>query len=372
MRELSELIQNKKAEARNFLNEDKVAEAKALTEEIKNLQDKLDVETELYEEEKTGVENKMKNTKNKKEVSIEVQAFARALAGLSLTDEMKNALVSNVDADGGVLVPEELVNEIQELRRQHVSLASIVHRVPVQSLKGSLPIEDGATVSNLVDFDEITDLAELDVKFKNIVFAIKNKGGIIPISNTLLANEGSGLPSYVNRQFVKKQVRTENADILAQLKVGKTAKAFADIKAVKKSFNKDLDPGLKGEGFYFVMNADAFGFLDDEVDSQGRPILQPNPTQASQKLLFGYPVVVLSNTELPTTGTTTKKAPIFFGNMEEAIVLFDREQISMAQSSEAAFSRNQTLIRAIAHYDVKQKDADSFVYGELDVTSYLA
>lgn len=112
--------------------------------------------------------------------------------------------------------------------------------------------------------------------------------------------------------------------------------------------------------------------LDDETDSYGRPMLQPNPTQASQKMLFGYPVVVLGNQELPTTGTTTKLAPIFFGNMQSAVTLFDRQEMSVSSSTEYLFGRNQTALRVIERYDVQPQDAQSFIYGQLDVTSYLA
>ena len=116
------------------------------------------------------------------------------------------------------------------------------------------------------------------------------------------------------------------------------------------------------------MNQDGFDHLDNEVDANGRPLLQPDVTQASNKSLFGLPVHVVSNDHLPTTGTTTKKAPIYFGNFVEGLKFFDRNVYSVAISSEAGFKQNMTLLRVIERYDVAQGDASAYIYGELDVT----
>lgn len=366
LRELLETIKNKKVEAKNLLKEEKVEEAKAMVEEIKNLETKYEVQAALVEEEKELV--KVQNKAQKKEVSLEVKAFKNALLNKPLTPEMQNALTTITGEDGGYLVPVELVQEIHQLRRQFVSLKDLAHVVPVKSSKGSMPIEQSGNFSKFVDFDEVNDLSAIDVKFNNIAFAIKNKGGILPVSNNLLSDEGAGLPSYVVQNFARKQIRTENADILAVL-TAKAPKALADVKALKKSFNKDLDPGLKGDGFVFVMNQDAFGKLDDEVDGYNRPLLQPNPTLSTGKLLFGFPVIVLSNQELPTEGG---QAPILFGNMLSAVCFFDRQQYEMAASTEYYFGKNQTALRCISRYDVEPQDTDSFVHATIDVTAYIS
>lgn len=370
LRELLESIQNKKAEAKAFAKDNKIEEAKALITEINALQDRFDVESQLVEDGKGEVTVKNK-VENKDTDNIVMKAFKRAIAGKSLTEEMQAALVSNTDADGGYLVPNQVANEINELRREYKSLKELVDVVPVQTAKGSIVVEDKSSIQNLVDFDEVGDLAEQSPKFTQVAFALKNKGAITPISNTLLADEQSGLPAYVTRLFVKKAIRTENADILAQLKAGKTAKQYTDVKSIKKAVNKELDPSLVGEGAAFIMNQDAFNHLDQEVDGNGRPVLQPNVADSSKKIFLGLPVHVVSNNELATTGTTTKKAPIFFGNFVEGVKFFDRQAYQVSSSSEAGFTKNQTLLRVIERYDVKSGDAEAYIFGELDVTATI-
>lgn len=367
IRELLNQIQNKKAEAQNFLDAKDLAKAKEVYEEIKNLNEALEIEKELFEDEKGGASanNKTKAPKD----NIAVKAFMNAIAGKPLTDEMKNALTQSVDTDGGFLVPTEIKTEINELRRDYPSIKGMTDVIPVKTSKGSIVVEDLSTVQNLVDFDEVSDLAEQQPKFKQVQFALKNKGAITPMSNTLLADETAGLPNYVLRNFVKKAIRTENADIFTALTTGKAKKALADHNAVKKAINKDLDPALVA-GASIILNQDGFDHFDQLEGADKRPLLQPNPTDATKRTLFGLPVVVVSNSELATTGSATKKAPMLIGNFPEAIKFFDREDYEVASDQGyAGFTKNQTLLRVIERYDVKVGDVDAYINGEIDVTT---
>ena len=369
IRELLNKIQNKKAEAKNLLNDKKVTEAKAMVDEIKALEQEYEVQMALLEDEKEGI--KMKKDKEvKNEVPLEIRAFKAAISGKPLSPEFQNAITEG--GDGGYLVPTVLIEQIALLRRQFVSLRDYTSVIPVSSSKGSLPIEDESNFSVLVDFDEVSDLADIDTKFNNVTFSIKNRGGIVAMSNTLLDDQKTALPNYVVQNFSRKLIRTENKDILAILQ-GKTAKQFADFKALKKSFNKDIDPGLKGDGFVFIVNQSSYGYLDDLEDSMGRPLLQPNPTQSTGKLLFGFPVVVLADNELANTvsGANTF-APVIFGNLLSAVGYFDRNEMEIAASSEYYFGKNMTALRVITRFDTEQLDANAWVNGQVDVTTYIA
>lgn len=77
---------------------------------------------------------------------------------------------------------------------------------------------------------------------------------------------------------------------------------------------------------------------------------------------MGYPVVVYSNMLLPTTGTTTKLAPMFYGNLAEAVKFVDNGKYEFATSSEAGFKSNSTFARVIENVDVVQVDASDKIY----------
>jgi len=86
----------------------------------------------------------------------------------------------------------------------------------------------------------------------------------------------------------------------------------------------------------------------------------------------GYPVEVYSDTMLPSSTATTTvkaKAPIFYGNLVEAVKFIDLNgNIAFATSSEAGFMSNTTIARLIEFIDVQQVDSSDkcYIYGELE------
>jgi HK97 family phage major capsid protein len=223
----------------------------------------------------------------------------------------------------------------------------------------------------LVDFTEdgTTEITEAtDISFKLVKYSLKEKAAFIPLSNTLLNMTDNDLISYIASVFAKKAVITENAMAISTLKTGKTAKSLADWKALKKSMNKDLSESVK-YGTVIVTNQDGFDALDSALDTVGRPILTPDVTNPSIKRFNGYPVAVFDNSLIPTTGTTTKTAPIFYGLLSEAVKFVDNGSYEFAISTEAAFLKNLTLARVIEHVDVAQADSSDlcYIYGTLAV-----
>ena len=91
-------------------------------------------------------------------------------------------------------------------------------------------------------------------------------------------------------------------------------------------------------------------------------------------ILFGKPVIVVPNSVLATTGTTTKLAPMIVGNLAEAITMFERQgaQIASTNVGGTAFRKDRTEFRAIEREDVKLIDSAAVVYGTVDVTSVIA
>lgn len=362
MRDLLEKINNKKTEAKELLASKKLDEAKAMTDEIKNLQKEFEIESALFEEEKEIVDDVQSRGGNVNEI----KAFFKALRGESLT-EAENALLTGGANGENLIVPQDIRTQINELRRQYKAARNLVGYYKTDTLSGSLVYEDASTVTELTNYTDGDDLPDSnEPKFVPVSYSIKDYGGTLPVSNRLLQNENGGLVPYLGKWFNRKAVRTENSKIFAQLQSGKTAKALADWKALKSSLNKDLDPAFVD--IVIVTNQDGFDYLDSAVDANDRPILQPNPVNPTQKMFNGHPVEVFSNTELKTTGTTTKKAPIFYGSLQDGVTFVDRDMLQIDASEHAAFKKNQTLMRVIEQFDVIDADKASYVFGQLDVT----
>lgn len=375
--ELKAAYEEAKQGVQNLLNEGKTAEAKVKMEEVKNLKDAIEIQAVLDAEEAAAIENKAFEQGPKAKTSENanaVRAIIKKSMGRSLT-EAENALLVPASGGGtngeGYLLPQDIRTLIVKKIRQYKSLRTVLGYMPTTALTGSFPVEDFETLSELVDFTDGTDGTEpTDIKFNTVAFALKEKGAILKLSNTLLQMTDNDLIAYISDVFAKKAVITENKMAIVALKKNKTEKVLADWQALKKSINVDIDEGVK-YGLAIVTNQDGFNVLDSALDKNGRPVLQPDPTNPTQFRFMGYPVHVFSNAMLPTD---SQKAPIFYGNLTEAVKFVDNGLYSFATSEHAGFTSNTTIARVIEYVDVVQVDKSDkiYIYGTLSTVAAVA
>ena len=173
--------------------------------------------------------------------------------------------------------------------------------------------------------------------------------------------------SYLYRWIGKKSKITRNFIILKAIADNfGTAKVIDGLDALKKVFNVELDPALAVDA-KVVTNQDGFNYLDTLKDTDGKYVLQPNPTDATKKLLFGrHEVIVLSN---KTLKTVSDKAPIYCGNFREALTLFDREYMTIETSDQAGdmWSKDQVGVKVRERLDIQVVDRQAIVKGEITV-----
>ncbi|MCU6709407.1 phage major capsid protein [Paenibacillus sp. J5C_2022] len=380
--EMKQQLESMKVEAQAHLDKNEVTEAKAKIEEVKSMKEAIAIQEALDAEHETEITNKMNKDKGDdtqmkdvKQTANAMRAIIKASMGKQLT-EAENALLVPATGDGtngeGFILPKDIRTLIQEKIRQYKSLRDITGYYPTTALTGSFPVEDVETFSELVDFTDGTDGTEpTDIKFKNVAFALKQKGAILALSNTLLKMTDNALIQYIAGVFAKKAVVTENKMAIAKIEAAKTKKAIADWKALKKSINVDLDEGVK-YGAAIVTNQDGWNVLDEAVDLDGHPVLQPDPTNATRKLFAGLPVHVYSNAMIPTVDDAgTLKAPVYYGNLSEAIKFVDTNNYAFATSEHAGFTKNVTYARVIENVDVIQVDSSDKMYivGSMVVTA---
>ena len=370
MRELQLQIAQKAAEAKGYTEGEgkDIAKAQAVLEEIKALQKELDVLAEVEKVNKGSVPADPAPATEKKANGFNL--IAKLLHKKSLTEVEKTALVSGTNSENGetYLVPEDVRAEINELRKSYVSAKSLVTVETTDALAGSVTYEDGMP-TGLVDFDDGDAIAEeTGVKFVLKKFAIAFKGKLIPVSRILLGAAKASLMNYLNRWFVKNAVISENAKIFGTLKAGYnegTPKALTGWKSLKKSINKDLDPSCKIAGV-IVTNQSGWAYLDDEVDGTGRPILQPNPANATEKLFQNMVVHVFPDAQLPNIDET--HAPVIYGDTKAGCTFVEHQNLEFSISEHYLFNKNQNCLRVIEGFDAMSTDTDAYIYGSLDIT----
>ena len=377
MRELMEKIQKKHKEAEAFMVEGEgrdLAKAEKLMDEADELQKEFDLEARKEKAGKAvaaaaeaGIPGA--TTEPNAEKADGFQAIAKMLNGQAMNDAEK-ALITGDSAQNGenYLVPEDVKLAINELRKTYISAKDIVTVEPTDALTGAVNYEKGAP-AGLVDFEDGAAIDESDEpEFVRKSFKIKHKGKLIPISRILIGAEKAGLLGYINRWFIRSAILSENADIFRVLKAGYnsgTPKAIAGWAALKKSINVDLDPSCKLTG-HIVTNQSGFAALDEETDENGRPILQPNPANPTEKLFQGLAIKVFPDAQLANIDAT--HFPVFYGDTKAGATFKDYKVLEFATSEHYGFNKNQNYMRVIEGYDVMSTDTTAYIYGSFSAT----
>lgn len=378
--EMKQKLQAMKNEAQAMLDNNKIEDAKAKMKEIKDYQDAIVMQEELEQLQKDDAENKIPEiqtaedkTTAHKNANI-IRAMLKKVTGAPLTQAENDLLLPTIEtpegANGeGYILPKEVQTKIHEKIRSYRSIRDIIGYMPVGALSGSYPVENFETVSELIDFNDGTPGSKSnDISFKNIEFKLKEKAAFIEMSNTLLAMDDNNLIEYVARIFARKAVITENKMGIEALKKDKAVKELASWEALKSSLNVDIDPAML-LGTVILTNQDGYDFLDSQKDANGKPLLQPDPTNPSIYRFKGYTVEVFANSLLPTEDN---KAPVFYGNLKEAVNLIDWEgKVMFKVSSEAGFWSNTTIARLIEFVDVEQNDTSDkcYIYGTFPIAA---
>lgn len=362
LRELLETISNKKAEAKQFLAENKIEEAKTARDEAITLQNKFDIAKDLYEQEKEQIENKA--VENPLVVNS-VKEFANAAR-----ENFKNAMKVGTPADGGYTVPQDIQTKINELREAKDALQNFVTVEKVSAPTGSRVFKARSQQTGFAEVAEDGTIAEKATpQFTQLPYSVKKYAGFFKVTNELLKDSDAAITSTLTNWIGNESRVTRNKLILTVLGTkAKTAITSAD--ALKKVLNVQLDPAFHSTAS-ILTNQDGFNWLDTLKDGEGNYLLQPSATSPTGKQFAGKPVIMVSNKDLPTDVTTpaSPKAPIIIGDLKEAVVMFEREGTAIASSTEAgtAFLNDNTLFRAIEREEVKMRDAEAFVYGQVTI-----
>lgn len=392
LRELLNQINAKKAEAKKLANENKIEEAKAAKEELINLQAKFDVLYDLEDEAENQIKDDIENDNvtvisgavNKaKEVG---NAFVNAIkAGLTKTPVaekdmqiLKNSMKEGTEADGGLTVPQDIQTSIKELRRSQDALENLVNVETVSTETGTRVIEKAADQTPFDNVDEEAEFPEASTpQFAKISYKVKKKGGILKVTRELLQDTAENVLGYLRRWIAKKSKATRNALIVNKISEITNTKevAIKGLDDLKDIFNVKLDPAIAVTSG-ILTNQNGFNWLDKLKDSDGKYVLQPNPTNLTQKLLFGvYPVTVVSNKVLASKGVgsvgeeTAWKHPFICGDLKEAITIFDRENMTIEMSTEAGdlWGKDQTGIKVRERLDIQTVDAKAIVKAEVEI-----
>lgn len=372
MREILSQIQAKTLEAKGFMdgeNKD-VEKANALMVEVEKLQAEYETEKKIYEAEKLAGTVGAQAEEPTKKAENAISMFAKAVRSII----QGKGLVEGVGEDGGYTVPEDVQTKVNHWAEVSYSLLTDIDVVKVTTNKGARTYQKKADADVFVDLDENGAITKeiTAPQFERVTYSIQDRAGFMPVSNDLVADSDANIVGIVSDWLGKANVATSNAKILALI-AEKGEVDLGDVDGIKKTVNVTLGQAYKG-GAKIITNDDGLNYLDTLKDENGRPILNPDPTDSAKlQLRCGtvvVPIKVIPNKILASDGT---KVPFIVGDLKAGIRKWDRQAMSIKASDVAtigsfnAYAMNMTLFRAILRDDYTLMDSDAFVNGYITV-----
>lgn len=252
--------------------------------------------------------------------------------------EMRDGLTTSGVA---AVVPDEVVTPVLELKNSKYNLAQYATVKTVSAGSGHYPIAKRNEKATLATKEELAEIADVDANmFEDVPFDVKTRAGKIALSNEIVEDAAVDIVGEVKNQLQKLVDNTDNQNIMKVL----TSSTFKKENAtstddLKKIFNVELDPALNK---MWLVNQSGFNYLDTLKDSEGRYLLQPNPTAASGFSLFGAPVAMISDAVMPNN--TDGSFPMIAGDISEAVAVFRRNQVTAQWDKFDQFAQGLSVI----------------------------
>jgi len=347
--------------AEDAIKEEKPQEALDIVEKIKEIDKRLtDVEDKVNEDENKE-EDKTKeeapNTEQSEVRNMSNSPFAPTPEAEVRNQESKEVrdfkqyLETRADIPGGslktdagfVVVPEEIVYDILKLKEVEFNLDQYVTVKQVQFGSGKYPVVRQSQVAALPEVDELEENPELAVKpFFQLAYDIKTHRGYFRISREAIEDAKVDVLGELKQWMARTIAATRNQAIIKVLKNGGPGEDGENTRIPKETVtgatSKDIVDGLKDainkhiipnyENNVAIVSQTAFNTIDKLADKEDRYLIQQDVKEASQKRLLGAKVVVLPDEMVGDKNGNT----LIFGNLKDAITLFDRSQYQAAWS----------------------------------------
>ncbi|MDR9868388.1 phage major capsid protein [Lactococcus cremoris] len=316
----------------------------------------------MREEDKTPLNNDEKDLKNKF-----VSDFKAMIKG---DPQIVNLVTSDTDENGdaiGLTIPQDIKTTINILKRQYDALEQYVNVENVTTASGSRVYEKWSDITALTNLDaEDGAIGDNDdPKLSLVKYVIKRYGGITTATNTLLKDTAENILAWLSGWIAKKVVVTRNKAILAVMDAAPTKPTLANFDDIISMINTSVDPAIKATSI-LMTNSSGFNKLSLVKDALGNYLMQPDPKNADQYLIKGKRVVEIGDRWLASKGTASNPVyPLYFGDLKQAVTLFDRENLSLLTTNigAGAFEKDLTKIRVIDRFDVVSTDKEAFVAG---------
>lgn len=309
---------------------------------------------------------------------VSVKAALKDAQYRPLLDALSSTGGTPEGANGGFLIPKDFDDMIYEEQRQFVQLSSLFATENVTLPTGWRAFD----VKPNKGFTEVNEMGTIpkddSPTFRKVEYSIHTYAGILPCPHQLLADNTANLAAYLTRWVARKAVITENTLLMALLDTltASNLKVGDEVSAIKSVLNKDLDPMISANAA-IITNQSGYDYLDQLKATDGRPLLQPDPTTGTPMLLKSHRIIMLSDAQLPNRTVTTTGAtkgeyyPVYIGNFDVYGTLFRRQATEIASTDigGSAWDTYSTEIRAVQRLDAQSMDTGAAVKREIFIAA---
>ena len=429
MRNILTQIQAKNAEAQKYMTgegvEKDIDKATALMDEIDVLKKEYALAERSFNAEKmSGVDQGMghdgADEGGKKEMTAD-EIIGKEIRAIMKPGEYETKDLSEFrDADGGYTVPEDIrtaVNHWPEVNHSFLADISVENVSTITGARTYQKRGDAQPFYDMEDDGSLSDDEKLDApKFERITYAVKQRGGFMPVPNSLVSDSDANIRGIVTEWLARANIATCNKKVKAIIAAHARVN-FSGLNGIKRAVTVTLGQAYK-QSAKIITNDDGLNYLDTLMDANNRPLLNPDPTDSAKLTLrcgsVVVPVRVYPNDSLESTPIYTKTAdtdivagkvyftksgevytavaspvkgsignyydvkeieiPFIVGDLKQGIRKYDRQSMSLKASDTAvigsfnAFTSNMTLIRALMRDDYRELDEKAYVNGYIKTT----
>ena len=338
--------------ATRALDNDELEKAEKLEQEIADLRSELkDKEEELAklkEEENADpepvtVENNGRSTRSQNFNAFDLGVTPETKVTSQEVRDFKAYLESRDDIKGGslktdsgfVVIPEEIVTDILKLKEVEFNLDKYVTVKKVNNGSGKYPVVRQSEVAALPEVEELAENPELAVKpFFELAYDIKTRRGYFRISREAIEDSQINVLQELKLWLARTIAATRNKAIIDVIQNGGPGEKGGTTKlqtvtatgvdGLKDAVNLNVKPNY--EHNVAIVSQTMFAKLDKLKDANGNYLIQPDIKEKTQQRLLGAKVEILPDEMLGEKGNEK----LIFGNLKDALVLFDRSQYQAA------------------------------------------
>lgn len=370
------------------------ANRQKLEDQIRGLEDEIgNVKGQLTEARSMSLPGVVAADESQARESFSMARACRALARKDFADapyerevfsEMKEkAMSQGTDTAGGYIVPEEAITQVIEKLKANVIAYDLGARdMPCTGVPVSIPKLTTAATGYWVS--ENSTITSSDLGFEQINMTPKTVAGRVILSNLLLETSTPTADSIIEQDLAQQLGLAVDLGVLnggagggagEPTGIMQTAGAGTFQTALRSNAAPtvaelmeaitDLDSAnaLRGR-LGWAMHPIALSKcrqIEEDGGSNYVPVTAVNTSSGFADTLFGYPVRTSTQMVAPTGSAVDRS--ILFGNFDDVMIArWGGMRLLASDTSDDAFSKDQTHIRATMRVDVAVRHAESFSY----------